>query len=170
MVLDPAHGAFVLLVLPRAQRGSGLVPRSQCRFHHRASRDAAVIGNGFADPISFSFPSPTPIPRLTLSPAQVLTTFCDAIDQQDLGTAWAQYTKALQKGRAEPPPFLVRITIVHCRVDDVSDTSATGYLLLKTIGPTGYADDYDRPLLLRWVSAGYDLHRAIAGGRCQRER
>jgi hypothetical protein len=96
-------------------------------------------------PLPSPSPSPTPIPRLTLSPAQVLTTFCDAIDQQDLSTAWAQYTKALQKERAAPPPFLVRITIVHCRVDDVSDTSATGFLLLKTIGPNGYADDYERP-------------------------
>jgi hypothetical protein len=96
-------------------------------------------------PLPSPSPSPTPIPRLTLSPAQVLTTFCDAIYQQDLNTAWAQYTKALQKERAAPPPFLVRITIVHCRVDDVSDTSSTGFLLLKTIGPNGYSDDYERP-------------------------
>jgi len=96
-------------------------------------------------PLPSPSPSPTPIPRLTLSPAQVLTTFCDAIDQQDLNTAWAQYAKALQKERAAPPPFLVRITIVHCRVDDVSDTSSTGFLLLKTIGPNGYSDDHERP-------------------------
>ena len=89
-------------------------------------------------------PSPTVFPSLAPSPAQVLTTFCDAINQQDLNTAWAQYAKALQRERADPPPFLVRITIVHCRVDQVSDTSATGYLLLKTIGPNGYRDDYER--------------------------
>src|SRR6266699_6992788 len=40
-------------------------------------------------PLPSPSPSPTPIPRLTLSPAQVLTMFCDAIDQQDLNTAWA---------------------------------------------------------------------------------
>ncbi|OLE03088.1 MAG: hypothetical protein AUG45_12470 [Ktedonobacter sp. 13_1_20CM_3_54_15] len=89
-------------------------------------------------------PSPTPIPSLTPSTAQVLTTFCDAIDRHDLDTAWGQYAKALQKERATPPPFLVRITIVHCRVDNVSETSATGFLLLKTIGPKGYTDDYER--------------------------
>jgi len=44
-----------------------------------------------------------------------------------------------------PPPPSTRITIVHCRVDQVSDTSATGFLLLKTIGPYGYSDDYERP-------------------------
>jgi hypothetical protein len=88
-------------------------------------------------------PSPTPFPRLVPGPGQVLTTFCDAIDRQDLDTAWAQYAKALQQERAAPPPYLMRITIVHCRVDEVSDTSATG-LLLKTIGPNGYRDDYER--------------------------
>ena len=89
-------------------------------------------------------PSPKPFPRLAPSPAQVLTTFCDAIDRHYLNTAWGQYAKARQKELAVPPPFLVRITIVHCRVDQVSDTSATGYLLLKTIGPNGSTDDYER--------------------------
>jgi len=74
----------------------------------------------------------------------VLTTFCDAINQQDLNTAWGQYAQALQKERAVPPPPSTRITIIHCRVDQVSDTSATGLLLLKTIGPNGYTDDYER--------------------------
>ncbi len=96
-------------------------------------------------PLLSPSPSPTPFPRLTPGPSQVLTTFCDAIDQQDLNTAWGQYAKALQKERASPPPFLVRITIVHCRIDQASDTSAIGYLLLKSIGPNGYTDDYERP-------------------------
>jgi hypothetical protein len=74
----------------------------------------------------------------------VLTTFCTAIDQQDLNTAWAQYAQALQEERASPPPYDSRITIVHCRVDAVSDTSATGLLLVQTIGPDGYHDDYER--------------------------
>jgi hypothetical protein len=92
-----------------------------------------------------SIPTPTPTPRLARSITQVLTTFCDAINQHDLKTAWAQYTKALQKEQAVPPPPPTRITIVHCRVDQVSETSATGYLLLKTVGPFGYTDDYERP-------------------------
>jgi len=95
-------------------------------------------------PVPFPSPSPSPFPRLIPGPGQVLTTFCDAIDRQDLNTAWEEYAQALQKERAAPPPFLVRITMVHCRVDDVSDTSATGLLLLKTIGPNGYSDDYER--------------------------
>lgn len=90
-------------------------------------------------------PSPTPFPRLTPSPAQVLTMFCDAINQQDLNTAWGQYAKVLQKERTELPPLSVRLTIVHCRLDQVSNTSATGFLLLKTRGPYGYTDDYERP-------------------------
>ena len=98
-------------------------------------------------PTSVPSLTPTPFPRLVPGPGQVLTMFCDAIDQQDLDTAWAQYTKALQKERAAPPPFLVRITIVHCSVSQVSDTSATGLLLLKTVGPNGYSDDYERPFL-----------------------
>jgi hypothetical protein len=73
----------------------------------------------------------------------VLRTFCDAINQHDLNTAWGQYAKAMQKERAAPPPFLVRITIVHCRVAQVSDTSATGYQFLKTVGPNGYTDDVE---------------------------
>ena len=96
-------------------------------------------------PLPSPSPSPTPFPRLVPSPSQVLTTFCDAIDRHDLKTAWGQYAKALQKKRVVPPPFLFRITIVHCSVDQVSDSSATGNLLLKTIGPNGYADDYERP-------------------------
>jgi hypothetical protein len=95
-------------------------------------------------PLPSPSPSPTPFPRLTPGPSQVLTTFCDAINQHDLNTAWAQYTLALQKERAMPPPPSTRITIVHCRMDQVSDTSATGLLLLKTIGPNGYTDDYER--------------------------
>ncbi len=93
-------------------------------------------------------PSPTPFPSLTPSPAQVLTTFCDAINQQDLNTAWGQYAKALQRERTALPAPSTRITIVHCRVDRVSDKSATGFLLLKTIGPYGYTDDYERPFQL----------------------
>ena len=83
--------------------------------------------------------------KLTPGPSQVLTTFCDAIDRHDLTTAWGRYAQVLQKERAVPPPPSTRITIVHCRVDQVSDTSATGFLLLKTIGPYGYSDDYERP-------------------------
>ncbi len=95
-------------------------------------------------PLPSPSPSPTPFPQLVPGPAQVLTTFCDAINRQDLKTAWGQYAQALQKERATSPPFFVRITIVHCRVDQASDTAATGYLLLKTIGPNGYTDDYER--------------------------
>ena len=89
-------------------------------------------------------PSPSPFPALIPSPAQVLTTFCNAINQQDLNMAWGQYTKALQQKRATPPTYQVRITIVHCQLEQVSDTSATGYLFLKTVGPNGYADDIER--------------------------
>jgi len=101
--------------------------------------------HGGLSPTPVPSPSPTPFPSLTPSPAQVLTTFCDAINQHDLNMAWGQYAKALQRERAAPPPFLVRVTIVRCRVEQVSDTSATGYLLLKTVGPNGYTDDYERP-------------------------
>src|SRR5205823_12663158 len=58
-------------------------------------------------PTPMPSPSPTPFPALTPSPAQVLTTFCDAINQQDLNTAWGQYKKALQQKRAIPPPYQV---------------------------------------------------------------
>lgn len=97
-----------------------------------------------ASPTLLPSPSPTSFPQLTTGPAQVLTTFCEAIDRQDLNTAWEEYATSLQKEREAPPPFLARITIVHCSVDQVSDTSAAGYLLLKTIGPNGYSDDYER--------------------------
>lgn len=109
-----------------------------------ASATASPRGGSSPQTTLSPSPSPTPFPRLVPGPGQVLTTFCDAIDQQDLDTAWAQYAKALQQERAAPPPYLMRITIVHCRVDEVSDTSATGLLLLKTIGPNGYRDDYER--------------------------
>jgi hypothetical protein len=119
-------------------------------FH--GANAASTVGPAATQPASApaarhsgSSPTPTPFPRLVPSPAQVLTTFCDAINQQDLNMAWAQYARALQRERVSPPPFLVRITIVHCRVDQMSDTSAIGLLLLKTIGPNGYADDYERP-------------------------
>src|SRR5258707_3900847 len=114
---------------------------------------------------SIPSPSPTALPSLTPSPAQVLTTFCDAINRQDLNTAWAQYAKALQRERADPPPFLVRITIVHCRVDQVSDTSATGYLFLKTIGPNGYMDDYERDFQFT-LSVGNGAWKITQIARC----
>lgn len=105
---------------------------------------ATASPRGGSSPQPTAMASPTPSPSPSPSPTQVLTTFCDAIDQQDLNTARGQYAQALQKERAAPPPFLMRITMVHCRVDGVSDTSATGLLLLKTIGPNGYTDDYER--------------------------
>jgi hypothetical protein len=113
---------------------------------------ATAAPHGGLSPTSVPSPSPTPMPSpsptafpsLTPSPAQVLTTFCDAINQQELNRAWEQYAKALQKERATPPPFQVRITIVHCQVEQVSDTSATGYLFLKTVGPNGYTYDVER--------------------------
>jgi hypothetical protein len=95
-------------------------------------------------PTPMPSPSPTPFPSLTPSPAQVLTTFCDAINQQDLNRAWGQYANALQQKQATPPPYQVRITMVQCQVEQVSDTSATGYLFLKTVGPNGYTDDIER--------------------------
>ncbi len=105
---------------------------------------ATAAPHGGLSPTSVPSLSTTPFPALTPSPAQLLTTFCDAINQQDLNTAWGQYAKALQKERATPPPYQVRITIVHCQLEQVSDTSATGYLLLKTVGPNGYTDDVER--------------------------
>ncbi len=54
-------------------------------------------------PLPSPSPSPTPFPRLVPGPAQVFTTFCDAINQQNLNTAWEEYAKALQKERAAPP-------------------------------------------------------------------
>ncbi len=83
-------------------------------------------------------PSPTPFPSLTPSPAQVLTTFCDAINQQDLNTAWGQYAKALQRERTALPAPSTRITIVHCRVDQVSDgLKQPGSCCLRPSDPTG---------------------------------
>jgi hypothetical protein len=105
---------------------------------------ATASPHGGLSPTPLPSPSPTPFPALVPSPAQVLTTFYDAINQQDLNTAWEQYAKALQQKRATPPPFQVRITIVHCQLEQVSDTSATGYLFLKTVGPNGYTDDVER--------------------------
>jgi hypothetical protein len=114
-------------------------------------------------------PSPTAFPSLTPSPAQVLTTFCDAINQQDLNMAWEQYTKALQQKRATPPPYQVRITMAHCQVEQVSDTSATGYLFLKTVGPNGYTDDIERlfQFTLRIEERAWKIAqtaRCLAGG------
>src|SRR5712692_8182960 len=118
---------------------------------HGATASSFVVPSGSSpsptsipSPTLLPSPSPTPFPRLTPGPGQVLTTFCDAINQRDLNTAWAQYAQALQKERAVPPPPLTRITIIHCRVDQVSDTSVTGLLLLKTVGPYNYTDDYER--------------------------
>jgi hypothetical protein len=108
------------------------------------STSATSSPHGGLSPTPVPSPSPTPFPSLIPSPAQVLTTFCDAINQQDLNMAWGQYAKALQQKRATPPPYQVRITIVHCRVAQVSDTSASGYLFLKTVGPNGYTDDVER--------------------------
>jgi hypothetical protein len=89
--------------------------------------------------------TPSPLPSLTPSTAQVLTTFCEAINNKDEGTAWKQYTKTLQKERLERTASPGRITIVHCTVDDVSDRRASGFLLLKTVEGNGYTDGYDRP-------------------------
>lgn len=45
--------------------------------------------------------------RLTPGPTQVLTTFCDAINQQDLNTAWGQPAKLfLRNGWRSSPACL----------------------------------------------------------------
>src|SRR5437879_1817476 len=122
-------------------------------------------------PLPSPSPSPTRIPRLVPSPAQVLTTFCDAIDRHDLNTAWEQYAKALQKERTGLPPPSTRLTIVHCRVDQVSDMSATGFLMLQTVGPYGYTDGYEREfqLDLKVVDGALksgEIDRCIMAGLC----
>ncbi|MFL5664551.1 MAG: hypothetical protein ACJ8BW_24865 [Ktedonobacteraceae bacterium] len=129
-----------VVLFHEANAASTVVPEAT----QPASATAVPRGSSSSTSTSMASPTPTPFPRLVPRPSQVLTTFCYAIDRQDLNTAWAQYAQALQRERTAPPPFLVRITIVHCRVDDVSDTSATGLLLLKTIGPNGYGNDYER--------------------------
>src|SRR5712692_7620808 len=60
-----------------------------------ASAAASPHGGSSPSPTSISSPtplpspspSPTPFPRLIPGPGQVLTTFCEAINQQDLNTA-----------------------------------------------------------------------------------
>src|SRR5947209_6440692 len=49
---------------------------------------ATASPHGRRSPTPVPSPSPTPFPALVPSPAQVLTTFCDAINQQDRNTAW----------------------------------------------------------------------------------
>jgi len=90
-------------------------------------------------------PSPKPFPQLSPTLAQVLTTFCNAIDQHDLNGAWGQYATRLQKERTESPPPHGWFKIVECSIGEVSDTSATGLLQLQTIEPAGYADGVERP-------------------------
>ncbi len=96
-------------------------------------------------PTSVPTPTPSPFPHLSPTPAQVLTTFCNAIDQHDLNGAWEQYATRLQKERTEPPPPHGWFKIVECSIGEVSDTSATGLLQLQTIEPGGYADGVERP-------------------------
>jgi hypothetical protein len=90
-------------------------------------------------------PTPSPFPHLSPTPAQVLTTFCDAIDQHNLNGAWEQYAAHLQKERTEPSPPHGWFKIVECSIGEVSDTSATGLLQLQTIEPGGYTDGIERP-------------------------
>jgi hypothetical protein len=49
---------------------------------------ATASPHGGLSPSSVPSPSPTAFPSLTPSPAQVLTTSCHAINQQDLNMAW----------------------------------------------------------------------------------
>jgi hypothetical protein len=92
-------------------------------------------------------PTPSPLPTLTPSTAQVLTTFCDAINRKDANTAWKQLSVTLQQERTAHgiPPG--RMTIVHCGVSDISDQSVSGILLLRTVDVLGSGDGYDRPFL-----------------------
>jgi hypothetical protein len=96
-------------------------------------------------PTQVPTPTPSPFPQVSPTPAQVLTTFCNAIDQHDLNGAWEQYTVRLQKERAEHPPPQGWFKIVECNIGEVSDTSATGLLQLQTIEPGGYTDGIERP-------------------------
>lgn len=48
LCLDPRHAAGLLLTVPRAQRGSDLVPWRDCLFLRRAFRVAALSSNRFA--------------------------------------------------------------------------------------------------------------------------
>ncbi len=99
-------------------------------------------------------PTPTPFPLLTPSTAQVLTTWCAAINRHDTVTVWEQYSKALQHqltaNKAQTPMQYQRYQrkIVHCTVNDLNKQSAVGYVLLKTLDGNGNGDDIERPYQL----------------------
>ena len=111
----------------------------------RSHPSVTATPSAIPSPTSVSTPTPSPFPQLSPTPAQVLTTFCNAIDQHDLNAAWEQYATRLQKERMEPPPPHGWFKIVECSIGEVSDTSETGLLQLHTIEPGGYADGVERP-------------------------
>jgi hypothetical protein len=123
--------------------GADAAPTSVQATHSHPS--ATATPPEIPSPTQVPTPTPSPFPHLSPTPAQVLTAFCDAIDQHNLNGAWEQYATRLQKERTEPPPPHGWFKIVECSIGEVSDTSATGLLQLQTIEPGGYADGVERP-------------------------
>ncbi len=62
----------------------------------RSHPDVTAIPPVGPSPTTVPTPTPSPFPHLSPTPAQVLTTFCDAIDQHNLNGAWEQYATRLQ--------------------------------------------------------------------------
>ncbi len=97
-------------------------------------------------------PSPTPFPVLTPSTAQVLTTWCAAINRQDTMTTWQQYSPQMQQlllaNQAQTAQAQYQRKIVHCTANDLNERSAVGDLMLTTINGNGNGDGMERPYQL----------------------
>jgi hypothetical protein len=97
-------------------------------------------------------PTPTPFPLLTPSTTQVLNTWCEAINRQDSATVWQQYSLQLQQqlltNKTQTAQAQYQRKIVHCTVNDLSERSAVGDLMLTTVDGNGNGDGIERPYQL----------------------
>jgi hypothetical protein len=95
-------------------------------------------------------PTSTPFPVLTPSTAQVLTTWCTAINRHDTATVWQQYSQQVQHqlltNKTQTVHAQYQHKIVHCTVNDLNERSAVGYLMLTTVDGNG--DGMERPYQL----------------------
>ncbi len=87
-------------------------------------------------------PTPSPLPVLEISTVEVVTRFCDAINQQDMPTMVNQYTQRLQQKMQENQTKLAvspdqQLTFVQCQVVRSNEQSVEAILDLLSNTPHG---------------------------------
>lgn len=108
---------------------------------HPASSAVSASSSPTVEPTPTPSPTPTATPTLSRSITQVLTAFCQAINEQDYQTAWDLYAQSLQSKHPRATVVAAWQQFEHCRIADQAYDPDALMLLVLTLAP-GVTDQY----------------------------